>query len=246
MNDLSLPMKIASAAKEAGVPVRSLFRAVKAQRLPSTRENGVTMVMLADVRKWDATRNASADHDADPDTVGAPMDAIASGSDCDIGSGIAAESRPVAAPLVGAKQALTPPAAEPSGGETAGTPPAEPTVRTPPGFSARAFALFDVGVPPHKVVEQLEAEPDVVTAAFKHYREMLDLAGTVPSTLIGELLGREDTFENVAIDAAAKAQAAQVAVQALRQEIAGLCAKVTELESGVANTWNAVLRSYRR
>ena len=72
MSDMNLRMKVATAAKLAGVPVRSLFRAVKARRVPSTTENGVAMVMLADVRKWNATRNASADDDPDPDTMEAP------------------------------------------------------------------------------------------------------------------------------------------------------------------------------
>ncbi len=233
MSDMNLRMKVATAAKLAGVPVRSLFRAVKARRVPSTTENGVAMVMLADVRKWNATRNASADDDPDPDTMEAPMDAAASGSDSDNGTGSAVAPPPVAPPLVEAVDAPSGLVPEPGAPGMPSTPPIEPAVATPAGFKPRAFALFDAGVGPHKAVEQMQAEPALVKAAFKEYREMLELAGTVPSTLVGHIMAQADRFENVALDAAAATQALRADVHSLLSRLQGLERAYAELSQMV-------------
>jgi hypothetical protein len=70
--------RIAAAARKAGVPVRSLFRAVAAGTVPSSVVDGVRVVRITDVEAWQAARAAKkpqpAAHAALPGvTAGAPL-----------------------------------------------------------------------------------------------------------------------------------------------------------------------------
>jgi hypothetical protein len=98
-------MRVSAAAKAVNEPERSLFRAVKAGRVPSLPdEDGVTTVKLTDVEAWAASRK-SANHDRACGSACTPTRSAPTANDAD--AGMVAVAAPAVATVPGDASKLT-------------------------------------------------------------------------------------------------------------------------------------------
>jgi len=166
--DPKLP--VAAAAREVGLPERSLFRAVEKGRIPSTKRDGVTVVSLAEVRAWAAAREAA--REALPSPPVTPAAAV--------------QALPNAAAMPGSL-----PSAHGSVAGVSGRGSPAPTLDG--DLASTLFAAFEGGETPVDLVQRLRLSPQLVLAAHGQFTQ-LKTAGT-PSLAQARLDQVQTTLE---------------------------------------------------
>jgi hypothetical protein len=162
MSDLQVPTPpddrhpIAAAARIAGVPERSLFRAVEKGVVPSTRRDGIAVVFTSDVQVWADRRAARQAEQATASTPATP---------------------PAATPLAHTAAVMlgSLPAAHGSvagGGGRGGI-----GAVLDGDLAATLFEAYEAGDTPVALVQRLRIPPGVALAAHRQYLELKSAGG---------------------------------------------------------------------
>ena len=156
-------LPVAEAAAAAGVPVRSVYRWSKAKKLPTRREGGKTIVLLAEVQRLAAARDDSAATGAVPpaEFAGTPAGARA---DTGTMAGTVALVAPRAVPM-------------PTSGPASDG-----------ALAQAAFALFEEGGQPMDLVRERGTLPEVALKLWTQWRSLRDAGGDKERRTVGDRL----------------------------------------------------------
>lgn len=149
-------LTVAAAALAFNLPERSLFRAVEKGHVPSTKQDGVTVVDPSEVQAWAERRAARAAATAPPAAAGPPLPASL--------------AAPPAAAMAGSLPAAHGGSAVGGGRASTGVPDGD--------LAAVLFAAFREGEHPADIVERLRVAPAVAAAAYRQYQELQGLVAT--------------------------------------------------------------------